>query len=338
MTVPELTRAMSNAEKLGDRVVSGRVSDVIRQQIDLQAEKESWSEEQKAEQIDRILNMVIKLSRPQEKVIAEEASVATEIESDVAAQEGESQEEYEARHGVNPDLRINPEDIVINLPAEIDSSAEASAEPASGEVDEVVVASGETVNESRFKTFMNRAKKALLSAEVRTSMALGRGMDKLKSDNSGKKENETDEEYEKRIKRNGRIMAVGIVAVAAVALAYRLNGLDHSGGGSDPQDISGGRDGNGNRNNSSQLGDRSGNNMDFSRDARTVGRGEGWYQTFDDMKIPASERSELIEKVGPKLVDRGYAYFDNAAGEYRISKPGQLPSSVLQLIDNSRNK
>lgn len=75
---------------------------------------------------------------------------------------------------------------------------------------------------------------------------------------------------------------------------------------------------------------------EFSVDAYTVARGEGWYQTFKDMGITnATEQANLLQKVGPKLQEMGLAY-KIPHGLWGISHPGQLPNDVLELINNSR--
>ena len=74
---------------------------------------------------------------------------------------------------------------------------------------------------------------------------------------------------------------------------------------------------------------------DFSVDASTVVAGEGWYQTFTELGIPASEQPALLQKIGPALQEQGWAY-PMADGTWGISRPGTLPSNVLELVQNSR--
>jgi hypothetical protein len=71
---------------------------------------------------------------------------------------------------------------------------------------------------------------------------------------------------------------------------------------------------------------------EFSQAARIVERGEGWYQTFDEMGIPERHWADVLESAGPKLQDQDWAYFDESAEEWRISKPGKLPPEVLETI------
>lgn len=75
---------------------------------------------------------------------------------------------------------------------------------------------------------------------------------------------------------------------------------------------------------------------EFSADAGRVDAGEGWYQTFSEMGITsATEQANLLQKVGPELVARGWAY-PMVDGTYGISRPGALPRDVLELIQKSR--
>lgn len=74
---------------------------------------------------------------------------------------------------------------------------------------------------------------------------------------------------------------------------------------------------------------------EFSSAAGTVVPGEGWYQTFNEMNIPQSEWSNLLEKVGPDLAESGWAY-KMPNGEWGISQPGKLPQNMLELIQKNR--
>lgn len=68
-----------------------------------------------------------------------------------------------------------------------------------------------------------------------------------------------------------------------------------------------------------------------------VNEGEGWYQTFNEVGITdATEQANLLYRVGPDLVARGWAYImpDNS---YGISRPGALPRQALDLIVSSRS-
>lgn len=86
---------------------------------------------------------------------------------------------------------------------------------------------------------------------------------------------------------------------------------------------------------SDQVGDVLPEVHNWSPDAMTINPGEGWYQTFQEMGIDSSGWSGLLEKVGPELQSRGWAY-QMSNGSWGISQPGQLPSDVLELIWNNR--
>jgi len=72
---------------------------------------------------------------------------------------------------------------------------------------------------------------------------------------------------------------------------------------------------------------------EFSSDALTIDRGEGWNQTFREMGIPQSEWNGLLNEVGPDLPDE-VAYYDNNAGEWRITMTpdGRMPEEALNAI------
>lgn len=76
----------------------------------------------------------------------------------------------------------------------------------------------------------------------------------------------------------------------------------------------------------------------YSEAARTISENEGWFQAMKDMNIPADEWNNLLAKVGPELAkaENGSWAYQMADGQWGISRPGQLPDSVLQLIQNNR--
>lgn len=73
----------------------------------------------------------------------------------------------------------------------------------------------------------------------------------------------------------------------------------------------------------------------WSADALRIDPGEGWYKTFADMNIPENEWGTLLTKVGPQLHDNGWAY-QMPNGTWGISRPGELPVNMLELIKNNR--
>ena len=86
-------------------------------------------------------------------------------------------------------------------------------------------------------------------------------------------------------------------------------------------------------------GDASGMNWnDFDPSARRVTPGEGWNSTFDQMGIAKKDWGDVLKTAGPKLGKLGEAYFDNNAGEWRISRPGKLSEDALRVIASSSRK
>ena len=77
---------------------------------------------------------------------------------------------------------------------------------------------------------------------------------------------------------------------------------------------------------------------DFSPQSRVVESGEGWYQTFQELGIPESHWEDTLQNAGPKLENAGWAYYDDAAGEYRISHQGELSDRALTIIARSARR
>jgi len=159
-------------------------------------------------------------------------------------------------------------------------------------------------------------------------------------------ENESHEDREKYIKRQGRKRALGIFAVAAVSAgftAYKMvKGIDTGGSGGAQNSFQTGGSGGLTTAHLDTIkeqvpGATGGWSDSFSGDALRIDSGEGWFNTFKEMKVPQNEWQSLLEKVGPDLQSKGWAY-QMPSGEWGISKSGQLPEGVLQLIQNSRNK
>lgn len=76
----------------------------------------------------------------------------------------------------------------------------------------------------------------------------------------------------------------------------------------------------------------------FSEHARHITSGEGWYGTFQDMKIPKEHWATILNEAGPKLQHLGEAYYDNNAGEWRISHTGELSGKSLQVLAAASEK
>ncbi len=71
---------------------------------------------------------------------------------------------------------------------------------------------------------------------------------------------------------------------------------------------------------------------EFSPSAHMVTPGEGWYQTFQELNIPHEHWADVLKDAGPKLHEQGWAYWDGAHSEWRISHTGKLPTSALKVI------
>ncbi len=148
-------------------------------------------------------------------------------------------------------------------------------------------------------------------------------------------------------KRKKGKLALGLLAVAAAGVGVAVYAANrHNGGGS------GGNGGNWLNDIMNNIGDAAdkakdaatdkptgggGHNgsvewADFLPKARNVHRGEGWYNTFKEMGIPKEHWADVLNDAGPKLGKIGEAYYDNNAGEWRISRPGQLSESALRVI------
>lgn len=69
-------------------------------------------------------------------------------------------------------------------------------------------------------------------------------------------------------------------------------------------------------------------------DERIISRGEGWYETFREMGVSSKDRVELLKEVGPHLHERGLAYWDSNAHEWRMNmtENGKLPKSAIEYI------
>jgi len=173
-------------------------------------------------------------------------------------------------------------------------------------------------------------------------------------------ENESDQEYEKREKKRRILVYIGATAGAAVGIYAISRGISSSMGGGSAHEASTHVASNPSILDNANLGSTHGienidtssipdsNGLDtlpvvggehadaisqFSQEARTVTSGEGWYNTFSQMKISPSEHHALLDKIGPQLQDQGWAYFDDG---WKISHTGQLPEDVLEFINKSR--
>lgn len=69
----------------------------------------------------------------------------------------------------------------------------------------------------------------------------------------------------------------------------------------------------------------------FGPESQDIHTGEGWYETFQEMGIPADQRHELLHAVGPELQRMGIAY-PMGDGSWGISHPGDMPDEALRVI------
>jgi len=114
-----------------------------------------------------------------------------------------------------------------------EEQSEVASDDAEQDVDHEVdedTSDEETGVDNRARSWFKRAKDAVNGGLTKLYFGIGRTMNKLASNE--RKEGETDDEYNERMKRNGRRAAVGIAAVAATYGAYRLyHGIDSGSGG-----------------------------------------------------------------------------------------------------------
>ncbi len=114
-----------------------------------------------------------------------------------------------------------------------EEQSEVASDDAEQDVDHEVdedTSDEETGVDNRARSWFKRAKDAVNGGLTKLYFGIGRTMNKLASNE--RKEGETDDEYNERMKRNGRRAAVGIAAVAAAYGAYRLyHGIDSGSGG-----------------------------------------------------------------------------------------------------------
>lgn len=196
------------------------------------------------------------------------------------------------------------------------------------------------------KNFLGRARNALNKARdlyLRAAFEVGHTVDLAKQELSkrgGRKEGETEEQYERRMRRNGRNIALGIVALAGASLAAKAGAFDglFDGGshavGTTPAeaaDTTTGRQGGGH-------GGREGLTPAYSADALRVDNGEGLYQTFEEMGIPKDKWQAVLDQSGPKLVRMGEAYRDPSIGGFGLNGDGRLSKRALDVIaESARN-
>lgn len=174
----------------------------------------------------------------------------------------------------------------------------------------------------------------LRSPFLRLGMLYQNGLNKL----AERKDN--DDSHERRGSRGLVVAAVGAIAVVGALTAWKLGAFDHLFSGNKQLPPSGGGGSGAAAGTPSvgpgvETGGTGSSSIEFSSAAYSVHHGEGWYETFNDMNIPKSEWSSLLQKAGPKLQENGWAY-QMPDGSWGISHPGTLPQGMLELIQKNR--
>lgn len=184
-----------------------------------------------------------------------------------------------------------------------------------------------------------RAKTAAGSAYFGSRELLGRGYNKLR--NAQEKEDEKESKTKKRVLIGLGVVATG-VAIALLVDQARKHGFDVM-----PEAF----DGNGFDTTPDNTGGvtspeaapvtpdltpdaaPTAPEYTFSESARTIDGGEGWNRTMQELGIPSGQWNSILNEAGPDLVNDGSAYYDTAAGEYRMKLGnGQLSERSLVTI------
>lgn len=275
----------------------------VKAEMEAEAEPEYDSEAQQKKMAERL--EPVSAEGLDDVSVEEGESVSAEgLEPvEVAVEEGESLEEYEARTGVD---NLEGLDFVEADAAGLEDDTE-----------------DEEPEARRSRRLRDRFSPAAIAARLTTANFMR---------NKNKREREAEDDSKER-SRKKLALGLGVLTVAAVGVGVILAnryGVDYQpgNGGGNGGNGGGGAGGGGNRLNWN----------DFDPSAQRVTRGEGWFQTFKEMGIPKSEWKDVLDTAGPKLGKLGEAYYDNGAGEWRISKPGQLSNDALRVIANSSRR
>ena len=269
----------------------------------------NYSETENADSnvIDFIVNSTVKT--PESAEPEEDGKTKVEIDDPASVDDGE-----EASETQESDQSAEPEeddgtDVELGDPATVDD----------GEVD----------NTSKKPSLLQRAKNSWALVQMRmTNLNLPR------EKSSGEDVKEITKEKSKQRKiALGAIAIVG--AAAAAAVAYRMGALDSFLDRNNDISTSSGSTGGPKPPENNPFDNGQSEGIDFSPDASRVDPGEGFYQTFKEMNIPESEWNNLLQKAGPKLAENNWAY-KMANGSWGISRPGQMPRDMLELIQNNR--
>lgn len=288
---------------------------------DAEAESDGEQYDEQAQQERMAERLDAPLDADELEDIQTEAPIPTDGREpvEVEVQDGESLEEYEHRTGVDTEP--------------LDAAGLEDIEGEEPEVRQSRRLRDRLNPNAMFHRLMagNFQRRARKGADAESSQG-GSVVDRL---TAAKERRESDESRE-RSRKDKLALGLGILGVAAVGVGVIVAakyGLDYQ-----PGNGGGGNGGNGGGNGGGSGGGNRLNWNDFDPSARTVTNGEGWNQTFKEMGIPKSEWNDVLKSAGPKLEKLGEAYFDNTAGEYRISRPGQLSSDALRVIASSSRK
>ena len=190
----------------------------------------------------------------------------------------------------------------------------------------------ETGVDNRARSWFKRAKDAVNGGLTKLYFGIGRTMNKLASNE--RKEGETDDEYNERMKRNGRRAAVGIAAVAAAYGAYRLyHGIDSgSGGGTggsspehpfnptvDPSDLGPDTPNGGGNTAHAEL---------LNSDAWNIPKGSGGEALMDRLGVDKSVWYEHQNEFLDRFPNEAYRMADGNVG---FDDPGRLSKNAIDF-------
>lgn len=371
MSMQELARKYGESEAANDKTMALDVLESIDAKINEYAEKYNWSTETKDQHYDALMEVADKASHAPsveadaEKVVANQKEVPSEVVEDatdtevsadaavvenvrppegVPAQDGESQEQHEARNSIVVDtledvkLASSPEDSPkVDTLEDIKLADVPGVEADDKKLDKE---GSDVEKKSIWKKISEKTTK--LRDRIYTTYGMATyGVGRLMA-GPKPEDGESKEAYEKRSKKYGNRVLIGTLALVGAAVAAKLLiDLPDGNGGNAPAQESFGASGGGYSTPESNIeipepSVEAPVVPEFSADAHTVTDGEGWYNTMKEMGITdATERASLLQKVGPQLQEMGYAY-PMVDGTWGINLPGQLPGNVLELIQNSR--
>lgn len=359
--------------KVGRSTIDDRLARYSKIMYGEEADTAVKSSEVVAEEDSKVADRAEKEAEsvPEEK--SEEAPAATEEKFDVAA-EVEQVKERLSQHALDREQQVNEErnstesakadrellqlvskegleDFAdkpsLKLVSKEGLEAEGDDEPklVSKEGLDAILEDTEVEPARPEKGFLNRARHALHKSKelyLRAAFEVGHTLDLAKSELSkrgGRKPGETEEQYERRMRRNGQGVALGIVALAGASIAAKFGAFDGLFDGNANASASGNTEA---AAESTDRGSRGGgvetSTQQFSNDSLRVDRGEGLFQTFKEMGIPKDKWQEVLNQSGPKLVRMGEAYNDPSIGGFGLKGDGRLSTRALGVIaDTARN-